>query len=247
MAQSQALITILKKTLKDSKLTYADVAQGLAMSEANVKRLFASQRFSLERLEAVCQLMDMELSDLFRLYEDSRSRIIHLTKEQETELVADNKLLLVAVSVRNRLTFSEITERYQISENECVRLLAKLDKLGLIDLLPNNRIKLRIDENFQWIPSGPIARFFEKQIQTQFLKSTFANEGQCRFFLSGLLSERSHDYMIRKLEVIAKEFTELHRQDMDVPLKKRKNIGLFTALRPFELSVFQQLQRKKSE
>ncbi len=92
MTQSVALIDTLKQALKSHRLTYAEVARRLEMSEANVKRMFASKRFSLDRLEAVCQLMKMELTDLVMLYEESRQRISQLTVEQEQELVGDIKL-----------------------------------------------------------------------------------------------------------------------------------------------------------
>ena len=53
MAQSEALIETLKLALKSHRLTYAEVARRLGMSEANVKRMFASRRFTLKRLEDV--------------------------------------------------------------------------------------------------------------------------------------------------------------------------------------------------
>jgi len=243
MAQITALIDTLKQALKNHRLTYAEVAKRLDMSEANVKRMFASKRFSLERLEDVCSLMQMELTDLFQLYEESRQRISQLTVEQEQELVRDNKLLLVAVSVRNRLSFEDIVSNYQIKESECIRALAKLDKLKIIDLLANNRIKLRIDEGFRWLPNGPIERYFEKQIQTQFLKSGFTGELEQRRFLFGLLGDSSTQVLINKMQALAKEFTELHRQDAQLPLDKRNNIGFMLALRPWELEAFQPLRR----
>jgi len=245
MAQTAALIDTLKHALKSHHLTYAEVASKLGMSEANVKRMFASKRFTLERLEDVCNLMKMELSDLFQLYEESRQRITQLTLEQEEELVRNTKLLLVAVSVRNRLAFDDIISNYQVSKTECIRALAKLDKLKIIDLLPNNRIKLRIDEDFRWLPNGPIERFFEKQIQGQFLKSRFGGELEQRLFLFGLLGDASAQVMINKMQSLAKEFTELHRQDARLPLEKRHNIGFMLALRPWELEVFQPLRGKK--
>ena len=244
MAQTAALIETLKHALKSHHLTYAEVACKLGMSEANVKRMFASKRFTLERLEDVCNLMKMELTDLFQLYEESRQRITQLTLEQEEELVRNTKLLLVAVSVRNRLAFDDIISNYQVSKTECIRALAKLDKLKIIDLLPNNRIKLRIDEDFRWLPNGPIERFFEKQIQGQFLKSRFGDELEQRLFLFGLLGDASAQVMINKMQSLAKEFTELHRQDAHLPLEKRHNIGFMLALRPWELEVFQPLRCK---
>lgn len=244
MAQHDALISTLKQQLKQYQLTYSDVAKGLKMSEANVKRMFATKRFTLQRLEQVCQLMDMELTDLFQCYEDSRQSISSLTETQEQELVSDPKLLLVAVCVRNYLNFEEIVEHYEISKTEAIRHLAKLDKLKIIDLLPNNRIKLRVDEGFRWIPKGPIEAFFEKQIQSQFLKSSFSAEGDQRLFMSGLLSQSSRQVMLKKLQLLSKEFIDLHKQDAELPLSQRDNIGLLLALREWEFAVFKPLIRK---
>ena len=244
MAQHDALISTLKQQLKQHQLTYAEVAKRLKMSEANVKRMFATKRFTLQRLEQVCQLMEMELTDLFQCYEASRQSISSLTETQEQELVSDPKLLLVAVCVRNYLSFDEIVASYNVSETEVIRCLAKLDKLKIIDLLPNNRIKLRVDEGFRWIPKGPIETFFEKQIQSQFLKSSFSAEGDQRLFLSGLLSESSRQVMLKKMQLLSKEFIDLHRQDAVLPLAQRNNIGFLMALREWEFAVFRPLLKK---
>lgn len=245
MAQTAALIATLKQTLKHHGLTYALIAKKLDMSEANVKRMFASKRFTLERLEEICQLMQLELSDLFQLYEESRQHITQLTLEQEQELVNDVSLLLVAVSVRNRLSFDDIVNHYHISETECIRCLAKLDKLKIIDLLPNNRIKLRIDDDFRWLPNGPIDRFYEQQIKNQFLKSRFTGEHEQRLFLFGLLGESSIQVIIKKLQVLAIEFADLHRQDAKLPYDKRHNIGCMLALRPWDLEILKPLLHNK--
>lgn len=246
MSQSSALIDTLKQALKGRRMTYAEVGRRLKMSEANVKRMFATKRFTLERLEDVCKLIQLDLSDLIKIYEESRHRITQLSEEQEEELMRDAKLLLVAVSVRNRLSFDDITRHYEVSKTQCVRYLAKLDKLKIIDLLPNNRYKLRIDDDFRWLPNGPIERFFEKQIQSQFLKSGFKGELERRLFLFGLLSDASAEVLINKIHTLAKEFIELHRQDARLPLGKRHNIGFMLALRPWELEVFRPLRRPEA-
>jgi DNA-binding Xre family transcriptional regulator len=244
VAQTPALIELLKQSLKTHRLTYADIASRLEMSEANVKRMFAKKRFSLHRIEEICELMQMEMSDLFVLYEASRQRINALTEQQEKELVGDEKLLLVAVSVRNQLSFEQIVEHYQISATECIQHLAKLDRLKIIDLLPDNRIKLRIDEYFSWLPGGPIERFFEREIQRQFLKSRFKGELEQRLFHFGLLGDTSSQIMIEKLKSLAHEFTELHKRDLHLPLHKRHNQGLMLAMRPWHLDVFDPLVKK---
>lgn len=243
MAQAAALVDTLKQALKRYHLTYADVAKQLEMSEANIKRMFASKRFTLERLEDICRLMKMELSDLFTIHEETRQRITQLSLEQEQQLVKDVRLLLVAVSVRNHLAFEDIINNYEMTETECIRHLATLDRLKIIDLLPGNRIKLRIDENFRWLPNGPIERFFENQIQGQFMKSSFNGELEHRRFLFGLLGDTSTQLLLNRLQSLAKEFTDLHRQDAPLPLDKRHTIGLMLAMRPWDADVFQPMTK----
>ena len=241
MAQSQALVQTLKQALRSARITYADIAAHLGMSEANVKRLFATQSFTLLRLEAVCGMMNMDLGDLFSLHEAARERIHHLTRQQEQELVSDSRLLLVAVCVRNRLDFDEILSGYRLTEPEIIRCLARLDHLGLIELLPGNRIKLLIDENFDWLRDGPIEGFYQQQIQGQFLDAAFGADVELRQFQFGLLGEGACRIMKKKLRELAREFTELHRTDLNLPLDKRYNVGLLLAMRPWELSTFKSL------
>ncbi len=243
MAQSAAIVDVLKQALKSYGLTYAAVAEGLQMSEASVKRMFASKHFTLARLDAICQLMNMEVTDLLQMYDESRLRISHLSNEQEAELVADIKLLLVAVCVRNHLGFDDITGIYQVSETECIQHLARLDKLGLIDLLPKNKIRLRIDEDFAWLPGGPIEQFFERNVQADFMQSGFTKQGQRRLFLTGLMSKHSRNIILRKIDELAIEFGSLYRSDMGLALEDKSNIGVLIAARPWELGIFKDLHR----
>ncbi len=235
MAETPAVINNLKSALRRHPLTYAEVAVGLDMSEANVKRMFASERITLDRIEAICRLINMDLSDLFQLYEESRQRIERLTEDQEQELVADTKLLLVAVCVRNELNFEEILKNHHIGESDLIRCLAKLDRLKVIDLLPENKIKLRVDPNFTWIPKGPIERFYEKAIEKEFLSGNFDQQG--RLFLFGLLSEKSQAIIQNRLQVLSQEFIQLHKRDRQIPWDKRKSVGLIMAFREWEFSI----------
>ncbi len=244
---SDALLSTLKRTLRAARITYADIARELDMSEANVKRLFATRSFSLQRLEIVCGMMHMDLGDLFRLHEASREKIRHLSKQQEQELVSDIKLLLVAVSVRNGMGFEEIFHHYRLDESETIRCLARLDRLGLIELLPGNRVKLLIDGNFTWLPNGPIERFYQRQIQQQFLDADFGADLELRQFQFGLLSEHTCDIIRRKLRGLAREFTELHRADQDLPLERRFSVGLLMAMRPWHLAAFDPLKVESDE
>ena len=245
MSQSKILIDHLKQALKTVGVNYADVAKHLQLSETSVKRMLASGNMSLQRLDAICELAGLDMSDLVRLMDESRNRISHLTPEQEQELVADTRLLLVAVCVNSRWRFKDIVKRYAISETECIHLLARLDRLKLIELLPGNRIKLLIDKDFHWLADGPIERFFRTHVQDEFLQSGFKGTNDARLFLNGSLSSTSIATLHRKLKTLASEFNELRNADAVLPLEQRKITGLVLATRHWELSVFAKLRREE--
>ncbi len=239
MEGTERLIATLKLALKEKKLTYGEVATGLDMSEANVKRMFSANRITIDRVEAICRLLEMELSDLFNMYEDSRKKISHLTVEQEQELVADTKLLFAAVCVRNHLSFQDIISHYSVEESELIQSLAKLDRIKIIDLLPNNRIKLRVAENFHWIPHGPIEKFYEKNIEREFLKGGFDHTDNPRMFFSGLVSENSRVILLESMKSLSDEFHQLQKRDSELPIDKRINIGVLVALREWEFKLLE--------
>ncbi len=101
MSQIKQISNTLKQLLKQHKTTYRMIAQELAMSEANIKRVFATNNFSLERLEQICNILNLTLSDLFVLSEKQQQQLTELTLEQEQELIENPKLPLVAVCVRD--------------------------------------------------------------------------------------------------------------------------------------------------
>lgn len=247
MAQTRALVAALKQTLKSRGITYADVARGLRISEASVKRVFARQTFTLQRLDRVCEFLGIEITDLGRLVEHESERLTRLTKRQEAELVADPRLLLVAVHAINHWSLEEIVATYEVSRVQCVRYLAHLDRLRIIDLLPDNRIKVRVARNFSWLPDGPIQKHFGAEVQKDFFASPFDGKGERLAFVSGMLSRSSNAVIQHHLNRLTATFSDLHNQDIGVPLAERFGTSLLIALRPWLPVIFRKLQREPTQ
>jgi DNA-binding Xre family transcriptional regulator len=246
VSNTNALMLALKKALKAQGMTYRDVAAALELSEASVKRLFSEKTLTLHRLEAICRMMDLTITDLVMLAELDDPRISELTEEQEQELVSDARLLLVALLAVNHWTFEEITANYRFTEPELIHYLARLDRLRLIQLLPKNRIKLSVAPNFAWRKEGPIERFFSANVQGEFFRSRFDRPGELLLFLYGMLSESSNAVIQRRLEQVAREFNVLNQEDVGLPLGQRFGCSLLLAIRPWELSVFAALRRPEN-
>lgn len=243
MSQLSDVCRVLKAILKQQQITYKLLAQQLSMSEANVKRMFSTQQFSLERLEEICIVVGLELSDLFLMVDKQKERLMQLSKAQEQELVDDSKLLLVAACARDGWDFEEIIDYYQIDKFECIQLMAKLDRLKMIQLLPNNQYKMLIAQDFTWIPNGPLERHLEKAITSEFMASSFTQEDAFRFYIRGAYSQSSISIIRRKLEQFKKEVALLNQEDAALPLDKRQHVGLVLAMRPWEINQFKHLKR----
>lgn len=244
MAQTNLIISTLKKTLKAHGKTYADVAKHLDLSEASVKRMFAQQSFSLNRLDDICQMLEMEITDLIQQVTDSTARqITELTEEQENEISSDLELLLITISVINYWTLDDILAVYNFSEARCIKHLAKLDRLNIIELLPNNKIKIKISPNFKWRKNGHIQRFFRENIEAEFFKSKFALPQEKLIVLNGMLSQESNALFQRKLERLAREFDEMSKDDSTLPFEQRLGYTSVIAVRDWRFSVFEQFRK----
>jgi hypothetical protein len=174
--------------------------------------VFAKQTFTLDRLDKICGIVGIAITDLAKMVEYEAERVTQLTLEQEREIVADPKLMLVAVHALNHWTLEEIVAHYTISKTDCIRLLARLDRLRIIDLLPNNRIRVIVGRNFSWRPDGPFQRHFRDQLEANFFGSRFDGRGEHLAFVSGMLS-RNSNAVVSSTCGAETEFTELHNQD----------------------------------
>lgn len=244
MAQINSLLSTLKKVLKSHGITYAELGTRLELSEASIKRLFAEQTISLQRLEQICQLMELEISDLIQMMNEQQPRLQHLSIEQEQEITQDLVLLLVTVSVLNRWTLEDITGFYKLSESECIQKLARLDRLKIIELLPRNKIKLLVAPNFSWRENGPIQQFFQAKIATEYFKTKFKDDDECLIVLNGMLSSQSNGEFQRKLKKLAREFDDINNDDATLPLEQRNGVTVVMAIRNWQYGLFEPLLRK---
>jgi predicted transcriptional regulator len=246
MTTSAGLVEVLKRELRSRGITYAHVARELRLSEASVKRMFSRRNFSLKRLDQVCQLANSEFSDIARALHQEESLISRLSHEQEQEIVSNPKLFLVAVCALNHVGFDQIVATYDISRPECIQLLARLDRLGFIRLLPNNRIRLLVSLDFSWLPDGPIQRFFKQQAHNEYFRSRFDRPDEFMVVVNGMLSRASSAAILTRLKRIAREFSELNNQDARLPLGERSAMSLLVAIRHWELAAFADLRRNRA-
>lgn len=237
------LVATIKRQLKAQGLTYKEVGRALKLSEASVKRIFASERFTVLRLAQVSQLLGFTLAELLQESASSLPPLETLTREQETQLVSDEKLLLVAVCSLNHWSLSDITDIYQITKADAVKRLRILDHLGLIELLPGDRIRRRAKRDFDWIPDGPIRSYFSKQGLPDFLQGPFNRQEESLDFANGMLTRAAQSELRLELRRLRSKLITLHEQSIPSPLDEKDGIGLLLAIRQWEPRAFRRIRR----
>jgi DNA-binding Xre family transcriptional regulator len=244
MSQTNHIILFLKKTLKNRGLKYSDVAKHLHVSESSIKRQFTQNDISLNRLEKICDLMSMDITDMVEMLNRETLKVEQLTVAQEKKIVSDSRLLLVTISVLNYLTFEEIFTLYDFEKAELIQLLLQLENINLIQLNPNNKIKTLISRTFQWQKNGPIQSYFEDYIQDDFFNCQFNQIGEMRIVINGMISNSSNQIMQKKIKQLAQNFSDYAHKDQNISFDRRFGSSMVIAIRPWELPAFEKYRRK---
>lgn len=243
MTETDLLLSTLKNRLKAQGLTYRELASKLGVSEASVKRVFSTRRLSLDRLLQISNVLGLTLTELAQDAAFDDQRLQTLSEVQERELVANERLLLVAICALNQWTVADIVATYRLSEAECLACLLRLDHWQLIRLMPGNRIRLNVARDFDWLPRGPVHSFFRERGLGDFLNCDFAREDDTMAFTHAMLTDAAIVRLQDEVRRLRRKLGELHAESLAAPLAKRRGMGLLLAMREWELRGFVALRR----
>ncbi|MCD2519289.1 helix-turn-helix transcriptional regulator [Massilia sp. G4R7] len=243
MSSPEQVLDVLRAELRATGITYKGLAERIGVSESSVKRMFGQKDMALSRLAQICQATGIAMEDVLRRAADARPQADALTLPQETSLVANPRLLLMAICCLGHWSLEGVIETYRLTEAECITLLAELDRLGLIELKPLNRYSLRVSNAFRWLPDGPVQRFFREHVVADYFAGGFNRPGDALMCLPARLSGASAQELGQKIEQLAGELARLHRNDRRLPPDERDGYTLLLGFRSWEFSAFTALRR----
>jgi len=243
MSTTQALIEALKNELKAAHLTYADVAVELGMSESSIKRIFAKADMPLTRIDEILRVLKMDFAELARKVADAQPLRDELTLEQERAVVADRKLLLLAICALSQWTVEQIVATYNVTEAECVKLLVQLDRLGVIELRPLNRYRLKVAKGFRWRANGPVMQYFREHVVPDYYQGGFDNEGELLMLVHGQIGRAQAPLFVERLQRIGADFARQHLTDQKLPPEQKRPYTLVIGMRSWLFAAFRDLKR----
>ena len=244
MSSTRTLITLLKAELKAAGLTYAALARELGLAESSVKRMFARGEMTLSRLDQICRVLRTDYAELSRQVADAAPRRHELSIEQEAAVVADPRLLLVAICVMSLWTLEQIVATYRVSEAEGVRYLVQLDRLGVIELRSMNRYRLQLAKTFRWRADGPVMQYFRTQVVGDYYQGGFDGEGEMLMLVHGQIGRSLATLFNERLQRVATDFAQQHLADQKLPADQRRPYTLLIGMRSWLFAAFRDLKRE---
>jgi DNA-binding Xre family transcriptional regulator len=243
MSTTADLVTALKKELKSAQMTYSDLAVALDMAESSVKRMLAKGDMPLSRIDAICRALTLDFADLARRVADNQPLLAQLSQAQESAVVADKKLLLVAICVLSQWTLEQIISTYRLTEAECIQTLAQLDRIGIIELRPLNRYRLKLAKTFRWRPHGPVMTYFREHALLDYFSGGFDGAGEGLLLVHGSVSRALAPAFLERMQRVAQDFAQQHLADQKVPAPEREGYTLLLAMRRWEFEAFASFHR----
>ena len=243
MSTTLDLVTTLKAELKAAQVTYADLAGHLRMSESSIKRIFAKGDMPLSRIDEVLRVLKMDFAELARKVADAQPLRSELTLEQEKAVVADRRLLLMAICCMSQWTLEEILGTYTLNEAECRAYLGVLDRLGMIELRPLNRYRLKVAKGFRWLPHGPVMKYFREHVAADYLSGGFDGEGELMMLVHGEITPSLAASLVERLRRVGQDFVQAHLADQRLPDEQRTPYTLLVGMRTWLFAAFRDLKR----
>jgi len=244
MSTTADLVTALKAELKASGLTYALLAERLGMAESSVKRMFsAAGDMPLSRIDAICQALNLDFADLARSVAEKESLLMELSLTQEKAVVGDRKLLLVAICCLSHWSAEQIVATYRLTEAEVVTCLVRLDRLGVIDLRPGNRYRLKLAKGFRWRPQGPVMQYFRAEVVGDYFAGGFDGESEMLMMVHGQIGRSLANSFRERLARIGQDFAQQHIADQKLAPADRRPYTLVIGMRSWLMASFRDMRR----
>ncbi len=228
------LLKTLKGVLKARGLLYHDVAVALRVSETTVKRYLTGHSLSLTILERLCRLVDLRMSDLVALAREGEPELPCLTHADEEKLAREPLLASLFYMIAQGHTPQSLQRDFGIDEAAMTLYLTKLDKWGLIQLFPFNRIRLRVSPLLRIERGGPLVKSLRANLlEDMFRKFDVASEDWGFSFakLSPASMQRARDLIMDFMLTLAK----IAESDRDLPSDKADWHGMFLMINPVDI------------
>jgi transcriptional regulator with XRE-family HTH domain len=167
------ILATLRREIRHRGRRIPELAKDLGVAEPTLWRWLRGKGLTLDALDRICGLLDLDMRELVALGEDQRTD--QFTISQERVLAADRGLALLFFALLNGAKRDQCSRDFDLTESRIDSYLERLQRIGLIDLSPRGRIRHLTARSVRWRRGGPLTIAFEKTVKHLFLTMDFAD------------------------------------------------------------------------
>lgn len=235
-----AIVECLKGIVRAKGWTYKQLGDKVGLSEATVKRIFQGTPCNVDKLLQLCDVLEISFTDLVQLSSDKGPEKYYLTKEQDDFFAAnlDHYAFFYAIYYGTEGTLKDLQRKWDISDEEAFLYLRQLEKLGLVEVHPDNHYRFKVSGQLNVIDDGAV-------IHSEFVASEFVDftrsvadhrlDSGYFFRVAGLqLSHETYKRFAAELKSLTDRYYDKGaREEVLTPPAERDLYGLCIALGPF--------------
>ena len=203
----RSAIASLKKILKERKITYRELGEGIGLTESGVKKVFTAKDGSFQRLIEICGFIGVSIVEI--IDDGSIKNVSHSSRQQEAFMKEPGLFYLYWCLVYERRSYEEAKKVLRLTEKTAFQWLRKLDLLKLIKLLPKGRIRIPSIKAVRWKSEEEFTKkMYQAWSQKLVADVTNLNEAKSEFFLLRYLQMKKSTYQefVSALEALESEF-----------------------------------------
>lgn len=233
----QAILKVIKRTLKSRKLSYKNIAKEMGVSEISVKRIFSGESVSLKNLLLICDLLNISILEVAAIAKEDNKAEYILNKGQDEFFFENPRLYSIFIDLYRRITSVEVKKHWKLTEDEFFKILRKYEKLGLVELYPDNHFKFNMTGIIRAPANGKLRKiFFEQNLDFLDYVQTSPQSSEHIIQTSEiLLSNENIKSLTRELEELGQKYrAKAFTDETILPANKKKSIRLLIAMAPYQ-------------
>lgn len=233
------LFDLLKAVLKARGLTYGALAERLNLSEPTIKRIFAERDCKLSRMTEICGALDLTLEDLVAEVNRIEVRPVPLGDRLEAQLAEDRPAFHVFLLMLFGMSSRCIQKEYALDDGAMFALGRRLERMGLVEVMPHNQLRLLIQGPVRFRRDGPLHQRLLR-LNMDFLRAAFLaqdTDHSAYFTQTRRITQKTARHILRRLRDVQIELSDLARRDqLTQPETALQSYKLAVALGPVTFS-----------
>lgn len=242
MNQKSRILQAIRLRLKALNMTYATLGEKLGISEVTVKRYFSEERMTLDTLDDICRVLDVEITELLNdRRETLKDQKQTFTYEQEEFLAQDDLNAIVFFKIARGYSFAELFVNADDMERQStLQILRNLESLSLIDFKSQKELKAMVSSSAAIHPTGPIWRKYSKNGALHYFNTDFTRENEFFRMSIGRLSKETISEIQRKFDGLQDQILDQLALQKKSAIKKNDPFMWFiSSFRPMSGSMME--------